>query len=100
MKNIRQTSEVVKQVLTDQPETRNSDDLLYVAVCAKFNGLAVNLPFHRVMLNRKELNIPPFESVRRSRQKIQAEYPELAGQENISAYRRQNEAAVRKYAKG
>lgn len=99
MKHIRQTSEIVKQVLMEQPDTRNSDDLLYIRVCARCNNIAVNLPFHRVLLNRKEMNLPPYESVRRSRQKLQAKYPELAGTGDVEAQRILNEETMKEYAR-
>lgn len=99
MKNIKQTQEVVREVLEEYPETRNSDDLLYVKVCARINAVAVNLPFHRVFLNRKELSIPPFESVRRARQKLQAQRPDLAGCDEVETHRTMLEETYRDYAR-
>lgn len=99
-KELQTTTELVKDILTKFPETRNSDDLLYFKVCESINALYISLPFWKVMLNRKEYNFPGFETVRRSRQKIQRECPELAGDENVEAGRMLNEEVFREYAKG
>lgn len=99
MKNIKQTSEIVKQVLQEVPETRNSDDELYFQVCKKINPEAMLKPFYMVVLHRKEHALPPFESVRRTRQKLQAAFPELAANENVEAQRIVNEGIVKGYAR-
>ena len=100
MKNILQTSVIVKQVLEAVPDTRNSDDLLYIAVCGRINKEALTKPFCQVMAMRNELGLPPFESVRRTRQKIQEKHPELAGCTEVEAHRVLNEEIVREYARG
>ena len=99
MKRIKRTQDIVKQVLEEVPEARNSDDVLYVCVCNRINTNACTLPFYIVMRHRKIYNFPPFESVRRSRQKLQAAYPELAGSDVVEAQREVNEAVVRDYAR-
>lgn len=99
MKNIMRTSDIVKQVLEEAPETRNSDDLLYVEVCKRISRVATVMPFNEVMGHRKEYGLPPFESVRRTRQKIQQHYPELAGCAEVEAQRVVNEDIVRNYAR-
>ena len=55
--------------------------MLYLLVCNSFysNENSVGkMPFEVVMKNYKELELPHFESVRRTRAKIQSEHPELA----------------------
>ena len=79
MKRIRQTNDLVKDILENVPETRNSDDLLYVNVVRRVSPMLCSQPFATVMLQRREFKIPPFESVRRTRQKLQASFPELCG---------------------
>ena len=86
MKNIKQTSKLVLQILQEMPDTRNSDDALYLEVCKRINPKAALLPFFYVMASRKTYGFPPFESVRRSRQKIQNEHPELVS-EAVKEYR-------------
>ena len=99
MKHIRRTSDIVKDVLETIPETRNSDDLLYICVCEKINPTLGTQPFRTVLMYRKSLNLPPFESVRRTRQKLQASYPELCGTDEVEAWRVVNEGVVRDYAR-
>lgn len=99
MKNIVRTSDIVKRVLEQVPDTRNSDDLLYWIVCERINPIIKGLTFGRVLVLRKELGLPPFESVRRARQKIQQHFPELAGNAEVETQRNLNEEAVRDYAR-
>ena len=97
---LKTTTELVKDILEHDEKARNSDDYLYYMVCREKNSGCVYLPFWMVILNRKQYNIPAFESVRRSRQKIQAENPELAGVEEVEAQRTVNETVFRDYARG
>ncbi len=99
MKNIMKTQDVVMEILKEYPETRNSDDALYFRVCEHLNKGCMHLSFGTVILNRKCFDLPPFESVRRSRQKIQAAWPELAGNNEVEAHRTANETIVRNYAR-
>jgi hypothetical protein len=84
MKDIRRIDKVVRHVLTTVPETRNSDDMLWVKVIKVMSPDAANLPFQDVMCRRKELGVPCFESVRRTRQKLQAQYKELRATEAVT----------------
>ena len=86
-KEFKQTSAIVKQILTDYPQTRNSDNLLYVKVVEKLNERALYKPFWDVMASMKELGLPCFETVRRSRQKIQAKYEHLRADETVQNFR-------------
>lgn len=100
MKNIQATSAIVKQVLEESPETRNSDSLLYIKVIEHINKTLIYKPLADVLQNRKEYGIPPFESVRRSRQKIQSCFPNLAAKKEVAAARAENEVIVRDFARG
>lgn len=97
---LKNTSDIVKVILKKYPDTRNSDDLLYLKVCEYVDGTHISLPFWKVIKDRKEYGYPPFESVRRSRQKIQAEFPELASNKVVQAKRTQNEKIYKKFARG
>ena len=100
MKRIRRTNDIVKDILETVPEARNSDMLLYYRVCERLNHNSIGLPFGIVIVNLKELNLPPFESVRRTRQKLQASYPELRASDEVDAWRKVNEEYVKDYARG
>jgi hypothetical protein len=97
---LKTTTNIVKEVLTHYPATRNSDDLLYIKVCERINPIVINLPFIEVLSRRKELAVPPFESVRRSRQKVQAENPFLVANIDVQGYRKENERVFQEYARG
>ena len=96
---LHRTSDLVMELLKTHTEARNSDDYLYFLVCEQINPIASHLPFRKVILNRKQYQYPPFESVRRSRQKIQAEHPELSASGNVEAQRMLNEEVFRDYAR-
>lgn len=77
MRNLIEIKNVVLDILSAKPETRDNDDLLYLEIL-KIYG-AEHWSVEQFFRFRKIKNIPPFESVRRTRQKAQAEFPELKG---------------------
>lgn len=97
---LKNTSDIVKLILQRYPDTRNSDDLLYLKVCEYVNGTHISLPFWKVIQERKDFGYPPFESVRRSRQKLQATYPELSSSKVVEAQREENEKVYKEFAIG
>lgn len=99
MKNIKRTSDIVKEILINCPQARNSDDLLYINVCRKLSPMICTQQFQTVLLNRRALKLPPYESVRRARQKLQASYPELRGSDDVEAMRVANEQSVYDYSR-
>lgn len=104
MSNIREVSGQVKAILEKDVQSRNSDDRLYYLVCKErleedgFNFM--DLSFAAAMLYRKQYGIPPYESVRRTRQKIQQAFPELRGNTEVEAMRMVKEEEYRAYARG
>ncbi len=89
---ISRTHKLVKEILETDPKTRNSDDLLYLDIIERSCPLKTTIG--SLFRNREYLGIPPYETVRRTRQKIQAEHPELRGDEK----RRQRAKDFRAYA--
>lgn len=100
MNEIINTSKLVKQILIEDKAARNSDMYLYLKVCERLNLSAMTKPFYVVVSNLKIFNLPPFETVRRARQKIQASCPELAGSDEVEEARMYREEMFREYAKG
>ncbi|MBQ8279518.1 MAG: hypothetical protein IJZ23_07035 [Roseburia sp.] len=96
---LKTTTALVKKVLEEYPQARNSDDFLYFRVCAEINIRCISLPFSTVVLDRKKYGYPSTETVRRCRQKLQATFPELAGDSNVEGQRMLNEKVFREYAK-
>lgn len=99
-KELKNTTAIVKKLLTYNPQTRNSDDYLYFKVCETIAPESISNKFWYVLLNRKHYGLPAFESVRRTRQKLQETYPELAGNGNVEGYRALQEEVFRDYARG
>ena len=97
MKNIKRTSELVKKILLDYPDSRNSDDALYRYVVEAINPDAACMPFCQVLLHRERYGLPPYESVRRARQKIQENYPILRASKEVEKARAENEQEVRDF---
>ena len=102
MLNLKRTSVLVEQILREEPQTRNSDSLLYLKVlqhhAAEKNMDLQNISLPLFLLNMGDWGYPPFESVRRTRQKTQAQYPELAANDRVSGFRSANEEEYRAYA--
>ena len=98
-KELQTITAIVKDILVNDPQSRNSDEYLYLKVCAKVSGMCMNLPFWKVFLNRKEYGLPPFETVGRARRKLQETHPEFAGNSTVEAHRMLNEEVFRDYAR-
>lgn len=99
-KELIKISTLVKAILIECPETRNSDDLLYLKVCQYFNPSIGMFPFGTVIANLKVYDLPNIKSVERARRKIQAENPELAPRQKVKAKRIKAEKDFREFAKG
>ena len=100
---LKTTTGLVKAILEKETAARNSDSVLYLKVltqiCEEKAIDIVNLTVPSLLLLGKELGLPCFETVRRTRQKIQADFPELSGDRAVKAYRAANEAAYREFAR-
>ena len=99
-KELKTTQDVVKEVLENDIESRNSDDHLIFEVCKKINPMCLGMPFETVIKNRKALGLPVFETIRRTGQKMRAAHPELAGCDDVEEQRMLNEQIYRDYARG
>lgn len=100
MDNLKRVSELVKQILTEDATARNSDTFLYLQVCHHLNPSALEQPFWKVLSSLKSYNLPPFETVRRTRQRAQEKHPELAGTDEVEAARAELEEKYREFARG
>lgn len=100
MNEIKRTSDLVKQILIEDEMARNSDTFLYLQVCHILNPSAIEEPFWKVLSTLKAHRLPNFETVRRTRQKLQAEFPELASTESVRRKKVKKEAEFREYARG
>ena len=92
MIELKSVEKQVRYILTEYPETRDDDMLLYSVICKKFlkeTYNKTNYSFEEVMEGYKNLGLPHFESVRRTRQKIQATTPSLHSSKEVQVKRRQ-----------
>lgn len=88
---------IVIHLLKEVPATRNSDRILYDAVC---NSLGIDTKKVSVWELMHDKNAPSTESVRRARQKAQAEFPELKAVIEVQRYRERQERIYLDFARG
>lgn len=104
MLDLKNTTALVKSILEQDKQCRSSDSLLYLKVLsavAKQKGVDIeNITVPYFLVNLHGAGMPPFESVRRARQKVQQHYPELAACEAVEGFRAENEQQFRAYAVG
>lgn len=99
MDNLKTVEGKVKAVLQKNEDARNDDMVLYLALCNLYLKNAGTMPLAEIMTRHKELGLPSFESVGRTRRKLQAEHPELLGSIRIQKIRAKQEQNYRRYAK-
>lgn len=104
MDNLKTTKEIVKRILEEEPFCRNSDcflELEVLKVYAKRLGLDLgSMTVDTLYRHRNEWGFPKSESIRRTRQLVQARNPDLAASDPIDAYRLVNEERVRSFVRG
>lgn len=104
MNDLKTTTKLVKAILEEDEKARNSDSFLYLKVIETIadqkdiNLYGISIPVFLVSM--KENGFPPFESVRRTRQKIQQHHPDLAACEKVQDMRMIQETEFRQYARG
>ena len=103
VRDLNNLTELVHIILDHYPQTRNSDGLLWLKVLesqAYDKGIDLRMLSVPYFLPRiTEMGFSPFESVRRTRQKLQATYPHLAAEETVQNFRSQNETEYRAFAR-
>lgn len=104
MNELQTTTKLVKAILEEDKQARNSDSFLYLKVIETIadqkgiNLYGISIPVFLVSM--KENGFPGFETVRRTRQKVQQHHPELAACDNVKGMRMINETEFRKYSRG
>ena len=99
MRNLKTIEKKVRAVLEKNEDARNDDMVLYLALCNACLKDAGAMPLAEIMTQHKYLGLPSFESVSRTRRKLQAQHPELAGSRPVQKMRATGEKAYRRYAK-
>lgn len=104
MSKLKNTKALVKAILEQDQKARNSDSYLYfrvINIIADGNDIDLNgIPVTAFLLEMHKFPFPPFESVRRSRQKVQEECPWLGASNEVEVFRAENEQAYREFARG
>lgn len=104
MNDLKTTTALVKSILEQDKQCRNSDSFLYLKVLSVIGnqkGIDIekmSIPYF--LLNLHGAGFPGFETVRRTRQKLQQHHPELAASEAVEGFRAVNEQEFRAYAVG
>ena len=104
MTDLKTTTALVKAILEQDKRCRNSDSMLYyrvLEIIGRRKGVDINemsIPYF--LLNMSGTEFPPFESVRRARQKIQENHPELGACKEVANARAMNEMGYLEYARG
>ena len=103
MLDLKNTTALVKSILEQDKQCRNSDSFLYLkvlTVIGKQKGIDIekmSIPYF--LLNLHGAGFPGFETVRRTRQKLQQHHPELAACEAVEGFRADLEAQYRAFAR-
>jgi len=87
---------LVTDILIDTPAARDSDKTLILAVYKRM-GFNTAAPFETLLFNDA---LPSFETIRRTRQKVQECYPNLRSSASVQAERENNRAMWREWATG
>ena len=99
MERFYKTEDLVKSVLIEYPDSRNSDDVLVFRVYKELNEEAVIRElFCEIMLNRKEYGLPSYKTIERCRRKLVSKYPELAPIKSVEKARKEEEVNYKTYA--
>ena len=103
MGELRKTTDLVYDILKQDEAARDSDNVLYCKAL-EYYGKRLNVDFSRVSVisffsSVKRSQIPSIETVGRCRRKLQEEYYELRGSENVERERRAREKDFRSYAR-
>lgn len=83
MNKLYKIEDLVKEILEESEPAREDDFILVANVYYKIAPEIINIPFGKVMLGHKALGLPYFESIRRTRQKLQAENENLKPRKEV-----------------
>ena len=97
MSKLHTMEKLVLEILEESVAARQDDYILFIRVCEKTNPQILDVPFGLAM-KIHYFQLPNWESVARSRRKIQKKRPDLV-EEETARKRRKAETEYRKYAK-
>ena len=94
MSELKTIKEQVEYLLKTYPRLRDDDWLLIGTVYHHYYGLSHDTSFLEVMKRHKDLGLPSFEAIRRTRQKVQEENPAL---ESSKAKKKERQIAFNEF---
>ena len=98
MERLKKVENVVEKILEVREDARENDDVLYLYVCEYFHRGISSMSLRDFLMNRKQTSCPVFETVRRTRQKLFNERPELKPKEKVTKLRKDMEIIYKDYA--
>jgi len=102
MIELKKTTDLVKSILEEKPETRSSDNLLYIEVLNYYSDRydfdIGGFPFADVLRSMSKWHLPSLETVGRCRRRLQHSFPELAATDEVEGYRIVKEKEFRDWA--
>ena len=90
----------VLEILSSDPATRSSDDILYLRLCEKMGVPVKSMSMYEFLLSYRKADVPTLESVGRFRRKLQEKYEELKPTAEVKLWRKENEKSFYNYARG
>lgn len=103
IKELKTIHNLVKNILEEHPQARDSDNILYYYVIKHIGaqkGINIDsMSLPNFLLNMKSYHLPSFETVGRVRRKVVEQHPDLAGAKKVKAARSGNEDTFRTYAR-
>ena len=95
MNDLKKINDIVYTILLNDEQARNSDAYLFTQVVKHVSPFLYLMPFFTAM---NDPGMPNYESVRRTRQKIQEQNPELQATEAVKEKREENINTYLEYA--
>lgn len=104
MKSLHTTQDLVEEILEQNETARSSDNYLMYLVFKTIGlqkGVNIdNISMPTFLLNMQQYGMPSFETVRRTRQKIQQRRDDLRPAGKVAEHRADNEDIYYRYAGG
>ena len=94
---MKKTADLVKDILEENILARNSDRVLYFYVLRACDETVLSMSTKDFLLHAD--NVPSFETVRRTRQKVQELHPELKATDRVREMRLEKETEFREFAR-
>ena len=98
MEDLKTLKGEIKYILTEHPETRDSDELLYANYLSRHGVGVVSVIYF--LQNFRNYNVSDFESVTRCRRKLVEEHPELRPSKQIEELRYGRQVEIYDFVKG